>query len=437
MENHGINWIAKMKILLLASEWQSKRDLLSTFSGELAIQLAKCSDVQVSVFVPGCNQEEKDAALMNHITLIQPTRRLGCDDETTWLYLPPIDLPIDCVIGHGVVLGHPAQVIQENRDCIWVQFVHTDPEELGMFKFYPCAMSKAEMMHRDELTLCAMADLVVAVGSKVAETCGFYLRCIDKNVLSFTPGIFSEFYNVAKNKQERGTFQVLVFVCGDAGDFSVKGFDIAAKAVGRLKDAHFIFVGVPGKKQDEVASHLKKCNIPPGCLRVNTCIETRECLKQLFSEVDLAIMPSRVEGFGITALEALSAGLPILVSCNSGFAEALKKVQLGSQCVIDSDDAEEWTDRITEVWSKDRELRLEEARDIRNNYGKKYSWERQCSVLVEKLQSMLNGMYEKKKLAPPCLELSSSSKFRFFCLSCFVCCLAVCEGSLQLSLDLV
>ena len=389
-----------MKILLLVSEWQSKSDLLSTFSGELAIQLAKCSDVQVSVFVPGCNQEEKDAALMNHITLIQPTRRLGCDDETTWLYLPPIDLPIDCVIRPGVVLGHPAQFIQEYRDCIWVQFVHTDPEELGMFKFYPSAMSKAEMMHRDEVALCEMADLVVAVGPKVAEAYGSYLCYIerDQNMLSFTPGIFSEFYNVAKNKQERGTFQVLVFGCGDAGDFSVKGFDIAAKAVGRLKDAHFIFVGVPGKKKDEVASHLKECNIPPGCLRVRT----RECLKQLFSEVDLAIMPSGVEGFGITALEALSAGLPILVSCNSGFGEALKKVQHGSQCVIDSDDAEEWTERITEVWSKDRELRLEEARDVRNNYGQKYSWERQCSVLVKKIQSMLNGMYEKKKLAPPC-----------------------------------
>ena len=40
-------------------------------------------------------------------------------------------------------------------------------------------------------------------------------------------------------------------------------------------------------------------------------------------------MPSRTEGFGLTALEALSAGLPILVSGNSGFAHALRHLPSG------------------------------------------------------------------------------------------------------------
>ena len=43
-------------------------------------------------------------------------------------------------------------------------------------------------------------------------------------------------------------------------------------------------------------------------------------MKDLVYEVYLAIMPSRTEGFGLIALEALSASLPILVSGNSGFA---------------------------------------------------------------------------------------------------------------------
>ena len=136
---------------------------------------------------------------------------------------------------------------------------------------------------------------------------------------------------------------------------------------------------------------MKAYNIPPSRLRVRRFIEFREHLKQQFSEVDLAIMPSRTEGFGLVALEAMSARLPILVSKNSGFGEVLKKVRHGSQCVIDSDDAEEWAKNIEKVWNKDRELRLEEAEDIRNSYGKKYSWEEQCSVLVEKIKSMLNG----------------------------------------------
>lgn len=46
-------------------------------------------------------------------------------------------------------------------------------------------------------------------------------------------------------------------------------------------------------------------------------------------------MPSRTEGFGLTGLEALSAGVPLLIiSCNSGFEEALSSVPFGSSFVI-------------------------------------------------------------------------------------------------------
>ena len=91
----------------------------------------------------------------------------------------------------------------------------------------------------------------------------------------------------------------------------MKGFDIAAKAVANLNDVHLIFVGAASKEQDKVAARLKECNLPPSRLRVRAYMDEREGLKQLFCGVDLAIMPSRTEGFGLAALEALSAGLPL------------------------------------------------------------------------------------------------------------------------------
>ena len=376
-----------MRVVLLASEWRTKRDELSTFNRELAIQLAKHPDVQVSVFLPRCDQDEKDEALSHNITLVQATRRPEFDDETQWLCCPPKDLQMDFVIGHGVELGRQAQIIQENHKCKWIQFVYNDPEEQGMLIDCPDAISKGEKKHRDEVDLCVSADFVVAVGSKVAEAYRPYLHSCEKkqNVFVLTPGIFTDFSNTAQSKQDGSKCRVLAFGYGSAGDFSLKGFDIAAKAVAKFDDAHLIVVGV--EKQDEVAGRLKvEYNIPPSRLRV------RERLEKQFSEVDLVIMPSRTEGFGLTALEAMSAGLPVLVSANSGFGEAMKEVVFGSQCVIYSEDAEVWAAEIKKVWTKSREIRLQELKAARDSYAAKYNWEKQCRDLVERMRRIVNGM---------------------------------------------
>ena len=382
-----------MRVVLLASEWGSKYGGLSTLNRELAIQLAKHPEVQVSIFVPRCDQEEKDAALNNNITLVRATEMPGYD-EIDWLCSPPDDLQIDFIIGHGVVLGRQAQLIKRNRPCKWIQFVHTDPEELGMSKDYPDAISKGEKKHRDEVELCALADFVVAVGPKLAEAYRSYLRFCkkDQEVFVLTPGIFSEFSDVVQSMQEGKKCRVLAFGRGDAEDFHLKGFDIAAKAVAKLNYAHLVFVGAQKKQQEEVAGRLQECSLPPSRLTVRAYKEVREDLKQQFSGVDLVIMPSRTEGFGLAALEALSAGLPVLVGANSGFGEALRKVPFGSGCVIFSEDAEVWADAIGKVWATDREVRLQESRTVLENYAKIYNWKEQSRSLLEKMGAIRNGM---------------------------------------------
>ena len=384
--------LKKVKVVLLASEWSSKRGGISTFNRVLAIQLAQNSKVAVSVFLPECHQTERDAAKNNDITLVQAEPRPGID-KMLWLCHPPKDLEIDFVIGHGVVLGRQAQIIRDNRECKWVQFVHTDPEELGMFKDYPDAVPKGEDKHQTEVKLCEIADFVVAVGPKLAEAYRSYLRYCgkDQDVFELTPGIFSEFSNVVQSKNEGGIFRVLSFGRGDAEDFVLKGFDIAAKAVAKVNDAHLIFVGATSKTQDEVAARLKECNLPASRLRVRAYMEIRDDLKKLFSGVDLAIMPSRTEGFGLAALEALSAGLPILVSGNSGFGKALAEVTFGSGCVVPSEDAEKWAQEIDKVKAKPRGTRLEESKSLLENYAKKYKWPDQTRDLVEKMMALRNG----------------------------------------------
>ena len=140
-----------------------------------------------------------------------------------------------------------------------------------------------------------------------------------------------------------------------------------------------------------MVSKLLHYGIPRSQLTVRCFKEDREQLGNLFCEADLAIMPSRTEGFGLTGLEALSAGLPVLVSGNSGLGQALEKVPGGSSCVIHSEDPKKWASAIRVICQKKRMVRLEEATLLREEYAAKYSWQRQCESLVEKMVNLVSG----------------------------------------------
>ena len=350
----------------------------------------------VSVYLPQCTEDDKRVTASHNVQLIEAEEMPGYD-PVDWLSSLPEDHAVDCVIGHGVHLGRQVQHIKRQHNCKWIQVVHTDPEELGMYKSYADAISKGEKKHQVEVKLCQLADQVVAIGPKLAEAFSAYLGFCgkDQEVLNFTPSIFTEFADVPQATGERKTFCVLVFGRGDSKDFYLKGYDIAAQAIAELKGMPYtlVFVGAPSGEEEMVAERLLKEGIGRDQLAVCRFNESRKHLADLFCEVDLAIMPSRTEGFGLAALEALSAGLPVLVSGNSGLGEALKKVPYGSHSVVDSEDPKDWAKAIMAVHQKDRELRLEESESLCAAYAKKYSWQGQCDRLVEKMLHSTLGMY--------------------------------------------
>ena len=382
---------------MLSSEWRSSTDGdLSTINRELAIQLAKHPSVDVSVLLPNCSREDRSSAKGHNVKLIEADKVPGVE-PVLWLSSPPINHTMDCVIGHGVHLGRPIASIKRNPNyshCKWIQVVHSAPEEDGMYK----NISEGEKMQKTEIQLCKMADQVITIGPKLAEAYRRHLYPVkqQENIFDLTPSIFSEFLEVEQATEERRTFCILVIGSGDScEDFNVKGYDIAAKAIAELKDESYKlkFVCTAGGKGDIVAEKLLHHGIKPNQLIVRSFDDNREVLANLFCEVDLAIMPSRTEGFGITALEALSAGLPVLVSGNSGLGEALRKVPLGSQSVVDSEDSKDWAKEIKCVRQKEREVRLSESRLLREEYLKKYGWEEPCKSLVIKMRNLVFGKF--------------------------------------------
>ena len=382
----------RLKVTLLSSEWRSSTDReVSTISRKLAIHLAKHPNVEVSVFLPKCSEEDKRNAASHKIQLVEAGELPGYEPLFSLSSLPR-DHDVDCVIGHGVHLGKQIQLIKRNTDCRWIQVVHSVHEEVGMYKNIP----EGQRLQQTEVKLCKMADEVVAIGPKVAEAYKRFLCSAkeEKTILDLTPGVFSEFLNVAQATDERRTFCVLVIGSGDScEDFNVKGFNMAAEAIAELKDASYQlkFLYSPREKGEEIADKLLQHGISRNQLIVRSINDSRDVLANLFCEVDLAIMPSRTEGFGLPGLEALSAGLPVLVSGNSGLGEALREVPLGSFCVIDSEDPKDWAREIKAVCQKSRTVRLRESKLLRDCYQETYEWEKPCKILVEKMQNLALG----------------------------------------------
>ena len=92
----------------------------------------------------------------------------------------------------------------------------------------------------------------------------------------------------------------------------------------------------------------------------------------------------------------ISAGIPVLVAGETGIAEALFEVEDGKSVIVESDDPEEWAQRIQLLSRQSPEERENNAKLLRDNYNKTYSWSNECErflLMIQGLVESLNGMH--------------------------------------------
>ena len=54
--------------------------------------------------------------------------------------------------------------------------------------------------------------------------------------------------------------------------------------------------------------------------------------------------------------------------------------------MVQSDEPHKWEEAISKAKEKSRDVRLQEAIDLRTRYDEKYKWKEQCEAIVEKLR---------------------------------------------------
>ena len=394
-------------VMFICSEWGSSKGGLSTLNRELAVNLAKYAKERIKVhcFVCQSTEEERQDASRNGVKLITAQRLPGSSDPLEWIRIPPPELrnPV-IIVGHGRKFGGAAYSIRQMTGCKWVHFVHVFCEDLGKYKV-ECsvtadAIADNEEKNKRELELCEVSDLVVAVGPLLQRKYQRSLRNIKVEVI--TPGIFEKFVNPTARQSEKfesleEEFHIFMFGRGSFEDFELKGYDIIGKAVASLeRKFKLTFVGAPQDQHRNIEMwFLEETKISRNQLTIRGFCSCEE-MKKTFREADAVVMPSRTEGFGLVALEAISADVPVLVSRECGIAKTLQSVDGGRAVLIPSTLPEEWANRIQELSKQTPDKRYASALHLRENYGKKYNWKEESEKFEEMILQLVPSPTHKE-----------------------------------------
>jgi D-inositol-3-phosphate glycosyltransferase len=327
------------RMLLVADEWRSGHGGISTVNRELATALA-AAGVEAAVLVPRASETDIRAASDLNVALVTPARPPGLNDREALLLRPVFadsDWRPDVIVGHGRLLGPYAAAQQQQffPDARRVHFVHTDAEQLEAAKEVPGGRSNmvsAEERRTLERDLARSADLVVGVGPLLTETISDELigPGTPPSVICLVPGLRESFDTSVSPPPVKNR----VLLVGRADDFQSKGIDIAAEAMLRVVDRwgrtaphppSLVIRGVPDDAAGEVKERLENIFEGRVAFALRPYSDSEEAVVSDLAQARVLLMPSRHEGFGLSAYEAIASAVPILISAESGLAQFLRE----------------------------------------------------------------------------------------------------------------
>jgi D-inositol-3-phosphate glycosyltransferase len=395
---------------MLATGWSSRFGGINTFNRELAIAFAEAG-CAVDVVVPYTDQLERDEATGRGVTLVTPDPIPGIGDEQLLLTKPRF--PDDSyypslIVGHGRILGPYAYAAQNlwYPDAKRLHIVHMDAERLEAVKDPRPGRSvvmTADERRTLEVTLALSASLVAGVGPALTEMIRDAMRGFPQQpprVIDLRPGL-RDWGGVVDPVDPPSRRQVLLI--GRADDVRAKGIDLAAKAVAYAVsrfpydagDAPTLVVrGVPDDEADTIKSRLDSIVAPETSVVARPFSTDADSLRRDIWQSRVLVMPSREEGFGLVAWEAIAAGVPVLVSRESGVGRLLKELvtdgerpaprELISVRGGDDDVARTWGDAIYGCLV-DPAAAFARAAAVRTELEMKVTWAAAVSQLVDAL----------------------------------------------------
>jgi glycosyltransferase involved in cell wall biosynthesis len=404
-----------LRYLIVNDEWNSRRGGISTFNRQVCIALAKYGH-KVFCFIPIASQEDIDLAAKDGVEIVTAKQHPGLTNEAL-LARGPRDrthIKPDAVIGHDHITGAQALALARDEfDCPYLHFIHTSPEEIEPFKDTNekrvngiVDYSKSSDKGKTQANLCAESDIVLAVGPKLERFIRTNLagKKDEERIISILPGLNPEL--LLYRRQPGYKRDLYCLMTGRLNETFIKGTDLFVRIAGdfqghkvshELRTAKFIMRGFDKATMNEDVAALKRMNnVTTVNILAREFTNDEAVLMQDLKSASSFLMPSKTEGFGLTGLEAIAAGVPTIVSAESGLGETLLTVSQGlpsnlkriaSDCVLDTQpDGEEvlgyWVGQVSKHLS-DPDKAFAEAHDLRTELKATFSWPAAAETITE------------------------------------------------------
>jgi glycosyltransferase involved in cell wall biosynthesis len=382
-DSHGPG--TQRSYLFLCTMWAPARGGVPAFNRLFATAMAE-NGHRTACLVKSATAEEHEDARRCGVTLLT-AERTPAGPDFLLRAASAVDFGADVIVGHDRFSGCEAWAYaRQYTSAQLVYIAHTVPAEIERYKDSGMATSRIEERERIIREVGAAADVVAAVGPRITRCTADLLAGEHTTgvggVVRLDPGITSTTLTTPR----RPPAMRHVLVLGRTEDIGLKGLDIAARAVADVP----VLPGPPltllvrGASADECDGLHETLVKVSGLARERVDVRPYTVdpaeLRRDLTRSALCLMPSRVEGFGLVALEAMAAGTPVLMSGSSGVAESLREVlgRSAEPMIVEMSDDEEtdvrrWSDAIAKVTS-DLDAAFAYAEEVRTRLVGRLDW---------------------------------------------------------------
>lgn len=175
-------------------------------------------------------------------------------------------------------------------------------------------------------------------------------------------------------------------VCVASADTPMKGVPVLLDALAKLRterDAHLVLVG--GALGAGTRARLGELGLPPEAVRLLGGLDSAE-LAGVYASAEVAVVPSRYEGFSLPAIEAMACGTPVVASR----AGALPEVLGDAGVLVAVGDAGALAGALRTLLD-DADARARLAAAGRARVAERFTWERVAAATAEHLAGAVAG----------------------------------------------